>query len=57
MQDQIEHAKFYIINTLLISFSFTGAETILKVLSLIIAISYTLRRWYLTEKKYKDENK
>ena len=50
MNNQIQDAKFYLINTLLISFSFTNVETTLKLLSLLLAIGYTIRKWYLLEK-------
>lgn len=35
--------------------SFTDVDAIMKVLAFIAATGYTLRRWYLLEKKNKDE--
>jgi len=35
--------------------SFTDVDAIMKVLAFIAATGYTLRRWYLLEKKNKNE--
>jgi hypothetical protein len=50
MGGHLEDIKLWAINTALISLSFTNIETDLKIISLLLAIGYTCRRWYLMEK-------
>lgn len=53
----LEDFKLWLLNLLALFFSFTDVEVTLKIISLLIAIGYTLRRWYLMEtKNKKDEN-
>jgi hypothetical protein len=49
----IEDFKLWLLNLLALFFSFTDVEVTLKIISLLIAIGYTLRRWYLMETKNK----
>jgi len=49
------YIKVLIVNSLLISFTFSNVETGLKILSLLLAIGYTARRWWLMEKNKKNE--
>ncbi len=48
--------KVWGVNTLLISFTFTSVEYSLKIISIAIAIGYTLRRWYIMENQNKKGN-
>jgi hypothetical protein len=43
------------INGFLISFSFSNVELGLKILSLLLAVGYTARRWWLMEKNKKND--
>jgi hypothetical protein len=54
MNNNIHDFNFLMINSFLITFSFTNVETELKIFSLILAIGYTARRWYLMEKNNKE---
>lgn len=56
MHNDFHDIKLWAINMLFISISFAPIETFLKILSLLLAIGYTLRRWYLLEKNNKNEN-
>lgn len=51
----IEDFKLWLLNLLALFFSFTDVEVTLKIISLLIAIGYTLRRWYLMETKNKKD--
>jgi hypothetical protein len=48
--------KLLLVNGFLISFSFSNVETGLKILSLLLAVGYTARRWWLMEKNKKNDN-
>ena len=48
--------KLLIVNGFLISFSFSNVELGLKILSLLLAVGYTARRWWLMEKNKKNDN-
>ena len=37
-------------------FTFTNVDIAMKIIAFVIATGYTARRWYLMEKKGKDEN-
>jgi len=37
-------------------FTFSNVDYAMKIIAFIIATGYTARRWYLLEKKGKDEN-
>lgn len=53
-----EDLKIWLINLSVIYFTLTNVEVTLKIISLLLAIAYTFRRWYLMEtKNKKDENK
>ena len=52
----LNEIKLWIINVTILTFSFTNAEVILKVLSLAVLIGYNLHKWYLLINK-KDEDK
>jgi hypothetical protein len=56
MSSHLNEIKLWLINVIILSFSFSNAEIILKVLSLIILIGYNLHKWYLLINK-KDETK
>lgn len=57
LMHNLEDFKLWLLNLLALFFSFTDVEVTLKIISLLIAIGYTLRRWYLMEtKNKKDEN-
>ena len=47
--------KVLIVNSLLISFTFSNVETGLKILSLLLAVGYTARRWWIMEKNKNNE--
>jgi hypothetical protein len=49
----LENLKLWLLNIAVLYFSFTDVEVTLKIISLLIAIGYTLRRWYLMEIKNK----
>ena len=49
MKEYIADYKTDLINAGAILFSFSNSEHTLKILSLLIAIGYTARRWYLME--------
>ena len=51
----LEDFKLWLLNLLALFFSFTDVEVTLKIISLLIAIGYTLRRWYLMETKNKKD--
>lgn len=51
----VEDFKLWLLNLLALFFSFTDVEVTLKIISLLIAIGYTLRRWYLMETKNKKD--
>jgi hypothetical protein len=48
--------KLWFINITILSFSFTNAEVILKVVSLVVLIGYNLNKWYLLLKNKNKEN-
>lgn len=48
--------KLWFINITILSFSFTNAEVILKVVSLVVLIGYNLNKWYLLLKNKNEEN-
>jgi hypothetical protein len=48
--------KLLIVNGFLISFSFSNVELGLKILSLLLAVGYTARRWWLMEKNKNNDN-
>jgi hypothetical protein len=48
--------KVLMVNGFLISFSFSNVELGLKILSLLLAVGYTARRWWLMEKNKKNDN-
>ena len=56
MSTQFNEIRLWLINIFILSFSFSNAEVVLKVLSLAILIGYNLHKWYLLIKK-KDETK
>jgi hypothetical protein len=51
----LENFKLWLLNIAVLYFSFTDVEVTLKIISLLIAIGYTLRRWYLLETKNKKD--
>jgi hypothetical protein len=53
--NNVHDLRVLIINSLLISFSFSNVELGLKILSLLLAIGYTARRWFLMEKNKKND--
>ena len=56
MHNHYSDMKLWIVNTFLISVTFTSIEDYLKILSLCLAIGYTIRRWYLMEKTNRKRN-
>jgi hypothetical protein len=48
--------KVLMVNGFLISFSFSNVELGLKILSLLLAVGYTARRWWLMEKNKQNDN-
>lgn len=48
--------KVWGVHLFAITITISGVEWILKIVSLLIAIGYTLRRWYLMEKKDGDNS-
>lgn len=56
MNQELTDYRAYIVNAFVFIFSFSNAEEALKIISLLIAIGYTLRRWYLMEKNKKQDN-
>jgi hypothetical protein len=48
--------RLLVVNGFLISFTFSNVELGLKILSLLLAIGYTARRWWLMEKNKKNDN-
>ena len=47
--------KLYLINAFAFSMSFAPIEWTLKIVSLLLAIGYTGRKWYLMEKSKKED--
>lgn len=43
--------KIWVLNTFTIAFTFTNAESFLKIFLLIISIGYTIDRWMKLRKK------
>jgi hypothetical protein len=54
--NNVHDIKVLIVNGFLISFSFSNVELGLKILSLLLAVGYTARRWWLMEKNKKNDN-
>ena len=53
--NNVHDIKLLIVNGFLISFSFSNVELGLKILSLLLAVGYTARRWWLMEKNKQNE--
>jgi hypothetical protein len=53
--NNVHDLRVLFVNSLLISFSFSNVELGLKILSLLLAIGYTARRWFLMEKNKKND--
>jgi hypothetical protein len=53
--NNVHDIKLLIVNFFLISLSFSNVETGLKILSLLLAVGYTARRWWLMEKNKKND--
>jgi hypothetical protein len=54
--NNVHDIKVLMVNGFLISFSFSNVELALKILSLLLAVGYTARRWWLMEKNKKNDN-
>ena len=54
--NNVHDIKVLIVNGFLISFSFSNVELGLKILSLLLAVGYTARRWWLMEKNKNNDN-
>jgi hypothetical protein len=54
--NNVHDIRLLIVNGFLISFSFSNVELGLKILSLLLAVGYTARRWWLMEKNKKNDN-
>jgi hypothetical protein len=54
--NNVHDIKLLIVNGFLISFSFSNVELGLKILSLLLAVGYTARRWWLMEKNKQNDN-
>jgi hypothetical protein len=54
--NNVHDIKVLIVNGFLISFSFSNVELGLKILSLLLAVGYTARRWWLMEKNKQNDN-
>jgi len=54
--NNVHDLRVLIVNGFLISFSFSNVELGLKILSLLLAVGYTARRWWLMEKNKKNDN-
>jgi hypothetical protein len=52
----VHDIRLLVVNGFLISFTFSNVELGLKILSLLLAIGYTARRWWLMEKNKKNDN-
>jgi len=50
MHHNLDDFRLWLLNLAAIYFSFTDVEVTLKIISLLIAICYTMRKWYLMEK-------
>jgi len=56
MKDAILDFKQALITGGYFMFTFSDVDSAMKIIAFIIATGYTARRWYLLEKKGKDEN-
>jgi hypothetical protein len=54
--NNVHDIRLLVVNGFLISFTFSNVELGLKILSLLLAIGYTARRWWLMEKNKKNDN-
>lgn len=54
--NNVHDIKLLLVNAFLISFSFSNVELGLKILSLLLAVGYTARRWWLMEKNKNNDN-
>jgi len=54
--NNVHDIKVLMVNGFLISFSFSNVELGLKILSLLLAVGYTARRWWLMEKNKNNDN-
>lgn len=54
--NNVHDIKLLLVNGFLISFSFSNVELGLKILSLLLAVGYTARRWWLMEKNKNNDN-
>jgi hypothetical protein len=54
--NNVHDLRVLFVNGFLISFSFSNVELGLKILSLLLAVGYTARRWWLMEKNKKNDN-
>lgn len=54
--NNVHDIKLLIVNCFLISLSFSNVELGLKILSLLLAVGYTARRWWLMEKNKNNDN-
>lgn len=54
--NNVHDIKLLIVNGFLISLSFSNVELGLKILSLLLAVGYTARRWWLMEKNKNNDN-
>jgi hypothetical protein len=54
--NNVHDIKVLMVNGFLISFSFSNVELGLKIFSLLLAIGYTTRRWWLMEKNKNNDN-
>lgn len=48
--------KVMIMSALFFVVSFSNFENVMKAIVFILTVAFTLRRWYLMEKRNKDEN-
>ena len=49
--------KLYLLNASAFTISFTHVDNVLKILLLVLTIGYTAQRWYLMDKKRRENNK
>jgi hypothetical protein len=54
--NNVHDIKVLMVNGFLISFYFSNVELGLKILSLLLAVGYTARRWWLMEKNKQNDN-
>jgi hypothetical protein len=57
MKFDMTDIKLYLLNASAFTISFTHIDMVLKILLLVLTIGYTAQRWYLMDKKRREDNK